>query len=99
MDESRGSASNPAGLVVVNRQRQTGILVKQGSKYVHVVRLTRAGITLDRIEEDAFVAEWAKLEGYDVLRAIEQYRAHGEARGITQAARTALDELSEELSQ
>ncbi len=81
-------------MVVVNRQRQTGILAKQGSKYVHVVRLTAAGIVLDRIEEDVFMADWCQPAGYDVQRAINHYRAYGTKRGITKAARAALDELA-----
>ncbi len=83
-------------MVVVNRQRQTGILTKQGNKYVHVIRMTSAGIVLDSIEEDAFVSDWCEVVGYDVKHAISQYRAYGAERGITQAAKAALDELAAE---
>lgn len=78
--------------VLINRHRQTFILIKQGSKWLQIIGMNAAGLHITRITEDEFAADYIELN-YPVERAARKFLAFGQSVGMTDGVRDALTPL------
>jgi hypothetical protein len=79
-------------MVIVNRHRETAVVIRQGSRFVSIVRMSAGPLSVERVSEDEFAGEWARLD-YPEDRAIERFLRHAERHGATQEALDGLHKL------
>ena len=77
-------------IVIRNHNHKTGIMLKQGSKYAHVILMSNKGIKVSRICKQVFDKEWKEMV-YDLKLCAGQLLQSGKKRfGITPAAEAEL---------
>lgn len=78
--------------------RRTALLVKRGTKHLHVIIMRDAKVSVDRVpltEERSMIPLEYKGRPYPVERAVRIFKRHGKAFDITKAAREALKQLTD----
>jgi hypothetical protein len=83
--------------VIVDRARHAALLVKQGNKWVHILRATGRGLVAEKLTEDELTADWSELTNQTVNQAIGTFTGIARAKGGTKAAVTLLGEAIVEL--
>jgi hypothetical protein len=80
--------------VIRNHNHKTGILLKQGTKYSHVILMSNKGIKVSRICNQVYSKEWVDMV-YDLKVCAGQLLQSGKKRfGITPAAEAELLKLA-----
>jgi hypothetical protein len=79
-------------MVIVNRHRETAIVIRQGSHFVWIVRMRAGPLSVERVCEDAFAAEWRQLD-YPEARALDRFILHAKRHGASKEALTGLRKL------
>ncbi len=77
-------------MLLRNLKGQTAILVKRGRGYAQIVPMKSGALALRRVSLAALEREWKAQTDYDSRAAVERFLVHGEQRGMTAAAETAL---------
>lgn len=75
--------------VLMNHNRKTAILVKEGRKFMHLVVMNGSGIKVVRIKNDAFSKDWYEVR-YDLRMAAVGLLRAGASFGITDEAKALL---------
>jgi hypothetical protein len=83
--------------VIADRSRRTALLVKQGSKWVHILRATPHGLEAGKLTEDELTADWFELATVSPEHAVQNFDNVAKRKGGTQAALQLLFEASREL--
>ena len=83
--------------VIVDRARHAALLVKQGSKWVHILRATPHGLVAEKLTEDQLIADWSELTKPPVEVAVDTFSGIGRVKGGTKAALALLGEAVVEL--
>jgi len=78
--------------VIADRQRHAALLVKQGSKWIHILRATPHGLEADKLTEEELTADWFELVNQSVPNAIQSFSAVANRKGGTKAAMELLSE-------
>ena len=78
-------------MVITNAHRNTGIVVKHGTKLRHCVLMDSGGLAVVRLTEEGF-KEWHELK-YDLKEAAKKFLGAGEQFGITQHAKEELEKI------
>jgi hypothetical protein len=78
--------------VIVDRARHAALLVKQGSRWVHILRVTGRGLVAEKLTEDELTADWSELTNQTVDHAIATFIGIARVRGGTKAALALLGE-------
>jgi hypothetical protein len=85
--------------VIADRSRHTALLVKQGSKWVHILRATPRGLEAGKLTEDELIADWFELTTVLPEHALQNFDACAKRKGGTQAALQLLREARAELQE
>ena len=83
--------------VIADRSRRTALLVKQGSKWVHILRATPHGLEADKLTEEELTADWFELTNVTVAHAVQSFGTIAKRKGGTQAALNLLLEAGQEV--
>jgi hypothetical protein len=81
------------GQVLMNRQRNIGIVARHDHSHVQLVRLTARRLRLTRLTARELVEDWTVTE-YPFEEALPKLLALGRQHGITAGAQRALDKLA-----
>lgn len=80
--------------VIIDRNRRSAIITRQGHKFVHLVQLTEGELTTSRLtDEELHDRGFQPLPNYPLDRAVGLYLAH--QGGVSDAARRELTNLLE----
>ena len=80
--------------VIIDRNRRSAIVTRQGHKYVHLVQLSEGELTTSRLtDEELHDRGFQPLAGYPLDRAVNLYLNH--CGGVSDAARRELLNLLE----
>jgi hypothetical protein len=83
--------------VIVNHHRNVALLVTQGSKWLHLIRITARGLESEKITEDELTAEWAELV-YPLPKACSKFQAIASGLGATETAARLLTKACDEVA-
>jgi hypothetical protein len=78
--------------VIVDRNRHAALLVKQSTKWVHILRASGHGLTAQRLSEDELTGEWSELTQASVESALNTFTGIGRTKGATKGALALLGE-------
>jgi hypothetical protein len=81
------------GQVLMDRQRHIAIVAKRGRTSAHLVRVKSGMLKLTRHSARELVEEWSDAE-YPFEDAVSRLLELGRQKGITEAARQALESLA-----
>jgi hypothetical protein len=80
--------------VIIDRNRRSAIITRQGQKYVHLVQLSEGELTTSRLTDEELDGRgFRPLAGYPLDRAVNLYLNHN--GGVSDAARRELLNLLE----
>lgn len=80
-------------MVIVNRNRQTGIVAKHGHKFKHLVLMKSKGIAVFRVTEQHLRDNWTELPGHDTADVAKRLLEAGKKFGITKEAERELTDI------
>jgi hypothetical protein len=83
--------------VIADRHRHVALLVKQGSKWVHILRATPHGLEADKLTEEELTADWSELVNQSVAGAVQSFGGIAKKKGGTQSALQLLLEAGQEI--
>lgn len=78
--------------VIVDRHRHAALLVKQSTKWVHILRATNRGLVADKLTEDQLTGDWSELTNHPIENVLATFRGIGKAKGATKGALALLGE-------
>ena len=78
--------------VIVDRHRHAALLVKQSTKWVHILRATNRGLVAAKLTEDQLTSDWSELTQYPIENALATFRGVFRVKGGTPAALSLLDQ-------
>lgn len=82
------------GQVLADRQRHYAVVAKVGRKYAHIVCAHAGSLSLTKLTAPQIVDGWIEAD-YPFAKAVDALLEMGVKRGITDAARIALETLRE----
>lgn len=83
--------------LIANRHRNVALIVTQGPKFIHILRISAFGIEADKLTEDQLISDWGEVSHYPVGAAVARFRQMAREKGCTETASRLLDKASAQL--